>query len=260
MTSPSIPLESLAQRIAQQQAELETLRQEYQARQTRLADLTRRKEELQTQLQQITAEIHSVDGGRTTPSAETAPAATTPSVPKASTERPLTLANLLVALVRASKVPVTVKQLTEEVQAQKFPTTSQDLPNVVKSAVHRLAARGILQRAKGQPGFILAGSQGNATNAKAKVGKKGRKKEKATTRVVTRTTPVVAEKKSLRLVLTDLLRQSQRPLMVRELAEQALAQGYQTQSKDFVLVVSVTLAKMDNVKNVPGQGYRLKKR
>lgn len=205
MTSPSIPLESLAQRIAQQQAELETLRQEYQARQTRLADLTRRKEELQTQLQQITAEIHSVDGGRTTPSAETAPAATTPSVPKASTERPLTLANLLVALVRASKVPVTVKQLTEEVQAQKFPTTSQDLPNVVKSAVHRLAARGILQRAKGQPGFILAGSQGNATNAKAKVGKKGRKKEKATTRVVTRTTPVVAEKKSLRLVLTDLL-------------------------------------------------------
>jgi len=60
--------------------------------------------------------------------------------------------------------------------------------------------------------------------------------------------------------LTDFLRQSQRPLMTRELAEQALAQGYQTQSKDFVLVVGVTLAKMDNVKHISGQGYRLKKR
>ena len=48
--------------------------------------------------------------------------------------------------------------------------------------------------------------------------------------------------------------------MTRELAEQALAQGFQTESKDFTNVVSVTLAKMDNVKHVRDQGYRLKKR
>jgi hypothetical protein len=92
------------------------------------------------------------------------------------------------------------------------------------------------------------------------VGKKGRKKEKATPKVVAQAAPADQEKRSLRLVLTDLLRQSQRPLMTRELAEQALAQGFQTESKDFTNVVSVTLAKMDNVKNVPGQGYHLKKR
>ncbi len=41
---------------------------------------------------------------------------------------------------------------------------------------------------------------------------------------------------------------------------QALAQGYQTESKDFTAVVGVMLAIMDHVENVPGQGYRLKKR
>ena len=189
MMSPTIPLENLAQRIAQQQAELEAMRQEYEARQNRLADLTRRKEELQTQLQQITAEIQSVDGSTATASAETAPTATTPSVPKASPGHPLTLANLLVALVRASKAPVTVKQLTEEVQAQKFPTTSQNLPNVVKSTIDRLVIQGILQRAAGQPGVALAGSQSKVPAAKAKVGKKGRKKRKVTVKAVAQTAP-----------------------------------------------------------------------
>jgi len=45
--------------------------------------------------------------------------------------------------------------------------------------------------------------------------------------------------------------------MTRELAQQALARGFQTESKDFANVISVTLSKMDNVENVPGQGYRL---
>ncbi len=42
--------------------------------------------------------------------------------------------------------------------------------------------------------------------------------------------------------------------------EANLAQGYQSQSKDFTTVVWAMLGKMDNVENVPGQGYRLKKR
>ncbi len=48
--------------------------------------------------------------------------------------------------------------------------------------------------------------------------------------------------------------------MVSSLAERVLTQGYQTKSKDFTSVISVSLTKMDNVENVPGQGYRLKKR
>jgi hypothetical protein len=44
------------------------------------------------------------------------------------------------------------------------------------------------------------------------------------------------------------------------LAKQAKAQGYRTKSKDFVGVLWVMLGQMDNVENVPGQGYRLKKR
>ena len=43
------------------------------------------------------------------------------------------------------------------------------------------------------------------------------------------------------------------------LAEKVLASGYQTKSKDFTKVVSVGVWKMDNVENVPGKGYRLKK-
>jgi hypothetical protein len=65
---------------------------------------------------------------------------------------------------------------------------------------------------------------------------------------------------SLRELLTRLLSESKRPLKAKELAEQALAAGYQTTSKDFVNVVWVALGKMDHLENVPGQGYRLKKR
>src|SRR5439155_1637441 len=65
---------------------------------------------------------------------------------------------------------------------------------------------------------------------------------------------------SLRVVLTQLLQKSRRPLTGTELAEQAQAAGYQTQSKDFPAVVWAILVKMDNVENVPGKGYRLNKR
>ena len=49
------------------------------------------------------------------------------------------------------------------------------------------------------------------------------------------------------------------PIPGRELAEKVLASGYQTKSKDFLKVIWVGVGKMDNVENVPGKGYRLKK-
>ena len=63
-----------------------------------------------------------------------------------------------------------------------------------------------------------------------------------------------------RVVLLDLLNKSKRPLLARELADLALAEGYPTKSKDFTTVVWVMLGKMENVENIPNQGYRLKKR
>jgi hypothetical protein len=56
-----------------------------------------------------------------------------------------------------------------------------------------------------------------------------------------------------------LLERSKGPLLVRDLAKQALAAGYRSESKDFENVVQVTVARMDGLVNVPGKGYRLKK-
>jgi hypothetical protein len=54
-----------------------------------------------------------------------------------------------------------------------------------------------------------------------------------------------------------LLAKSRRPLAAREPAEQVLASGYQTKSKDFVDIVWAMLGKMDSVVNVAGKGYTL---
>jgi hypothetical protein len=60
-------------------------------------------------------------------------------------------------------------------------------------------------------------------------------------------------------VLTELLAKSHQPLPARELARRGQAQRHCTKSKKFVDVLWVMLGKMDNVENVPGIGYRLKK-
>jgi hypothetical protein len=168
MTSPTVPLVSLAQRIAQHEAELNALRQQYEARQNRLAELTSRKKELQTQLQQINAEIQSVDRGATASATEAAPA------------RP--------------------------------------------------------------------------TTAKPPAAQKGQKM------ALPRARSVGPKKWTLQRILTDLLAKSKKPLPARELAKQALDLGYPTKSQRLVDSVWTMLARMDNVENVPGQGYRLKKR
>jgi len=70
---------------------------------------------------------------------------------------------------------------------------------------------------------------------------------------------VNGEQPSLRSVLTKLLEGSKGPLLVRDLAKRARAAGYRSASKDFENVVQVTVARMDDLVNVPGKGYRLKK-
>ena len=63
----------------------------------------------------------------------------------------------------------------------------------------------------------------------------------------------------LRDVLTTLLKKSTKLLSARELAAQALAGGYRTNSANFVKVVGTKLGEMDNVDYLPDKGYRLKK-
>jgi hypothetical protein len=58
--------------------------------------------------------------------------------------------------------------------------------------------------------------------------------------------------------LANLLERSKGPLLVRDLAKQALASGYRSKSKDFENVVQVTVGRMDELVNVRGKGYRLK--
>ena len=76
MTQSTIPLQDLAQRISQQQAELAKLRQEYESRQAQFQELTRRKETLQTELRQVEAEIHGIGLGSKLPDSKSAAGAT----------------------------------------------------------------------------------------------------------------------------------------------------------------------------------------
>jgi hypothetical protein len=278
MAVPPPPLDSLAQQIARQQAELEALRQEYKTRQARLADLNRRKQDLQAQLQRVEADIQATTEGRApgraaapaqTPKAKPAtprphptPLQAKPAAPLPKPTRSQTLPAFLVDIVRKATGPVPVRQLAQEVVRRKFPTTSGNVRRLVATKVKELVKRGILRRAPHQQGVVLARAAAGAPAAAAKA-PPGPKKNTKTGQVVPRAaTPPHTNGRPLplRVLLTDLLAKRRRPVAARALAEQVLANGYRTKSKDFLEVVWVMLGKMDNVRNVPGQGYTLKQR
>jgi hypothetical protein len=253
--------------IARQQAELQTLQREYEARQTNLADLNRRKEELKAQLRQIEADIQATaQGGSPSPAPAPKKAAkvkrtkrrrrakaramsATP-VPQAGAPRPHTLPALLLEIVQKASGPVTVKQLADDVVRRKFPTTSSNISAMVETRAHELVRKGLLQRATGgQPGFVPVRS---APKAAAKNGAVAAKPSPSKTDGQRQQPP-------LRVVLTNLLAKNKRPMTARELAEQALAGGYQTKSKNFIDVMWVALGQMNNIRNVAGKGYVLKR-
>ncbi len=156
---------------------------------------------------------------------------------------------------------MTAKELAEEVVQKKYPTTSRNIPGLVKNTVSEMVTKGVQRRAEGQPGVTLPQPQAPKSSPAAKAAPT-EKKAGTNGKAAQTTTPQAAEgvkgKVSLTDLLTRLLRESDRPLKARELAERALAAGYQTASKNFVNVVWVALAKLD-VEKVPDQGYRLKK-
>jgi hypothetical protein len=275
------PLNDLARRITDQKAELQKLQREFEERERKLASLTQRKKALQAQLRQIEAESAAlVTGvpkkstvGRLTPTKATknqptrkaksssakSPASSRGSIGKAG----LTLPNLIVKIVQEALGALDVSQIAKEALRRGFTSTSGNFQKMVAIRVHELRRKGVLRPADGQAGFVLgkssriqaASARSSALTKKSSsngtpAGWKNSKPSQGNHK---------GEQPSLRSVLTTLLDRSKGPLLVRDLAKRALATGYHSGSKDFENVVQVTVARMDDIVNVPGKGYRLKK-
>jgi hypothetical protein len=257
MTTPVVPLADLAQRIVRQEAELTRLRQEYEARQEQLTELTQRKEDLQAQLQQVEAEIQTLG-----PTSRPAP---TPS-PARQAEENVSLPRLLVSILEKAPGPLTIKELVGEVERRPYVTRSGNLRKLVENRVRELTQKGRVRRTADQRFLLPAqpASTGKPSAAPSKsktISPKQRQARAETARLATAAQGAGPVKQpSLREVLLSLLQKSRRPLSARELGEQVLASGYQTKSQDFTNVVWVALGKLPNVQNLPGQGWRLKRR
>jgi hypothetical protein len=261
MPTTAVPLQDLGRRIAQQEAELDKLRREYQARQEHVAALRRRKQELQAQLKEIDAEIRAAGLGQTPPTPSPAPtnratpAASPPGAPPAGR---VSLPQVLVGIVREAGGPITVKELAQELVRRKYPTTSRNIVRMVNNRVSDLVQKGFLRRAGDRPGVVLGQPRATVKRPTAKAPGGSHRDGQQRAMAASLGKPG-GEQPSLRAVLTQVLDQSPRPLPARELAAQVKASGYRTKSKDFVSVIWVAVSRMDNVENVPGQGYRLKR-
>jgi hypothetical protein len=265
MSDTTLPLKDLTRQIAEHESELERLRREYDTRQARLADLHGRQEELRAQLRHVRAEIQAVSRGGS-PDEAAAPVTAMPASPPQSATaaaRPK-LADALVDVVRAAGRPMTAKQLGEELLRRKFPTTSSNIANVIQNRLTVLVKRGVLRRAAGGPGVVLGAAADSTKPASPKATKAAPAKAAARKTAPTKEAGRPAQpgwrrgQPPLRVLLTDLLKKSRKPLAARELAEQVLATGYKTQSKDFTDVVWTALGQLEGVENVKGQGWRLK--
>jgi hypothetical protein len=246
MSQSVIPLHDLQQRIDQREAELEELRREYESRQGQLEKLTQRKQQLQAQLQQVEAEIAGIGQGKASPAKPATAAKPAPAMPHNRPGPPISLPKLLVQIVNEAKRPITVKELTGEVVRRKYPTTSQRLLDIVETRVLELVKKGLLRRAPNQAGLLPGGAPAPKAQSPASAG-------------ASRPATAAAQELTLAAAVTKVLAASAKMLTARELAEKVLALGYRSKSKDFINVLWAGLGKMDNVENVKGQGYRLKK-
>jgi hypothetical protein len=267
---PAVSLTDLQQQIAQRERELQALREELQTRQSQFTKLARRKEELQSQLQQVEEEIAALEAAAATPTeqptsaAPAVPPSPAPAAPGGGQPR---LGELIVTLLRESRVPMTARQLIEEAQRRGYQPASRDPVKAVENRLQDLKSQGIVQRAPGQPGFILASSTNGAKKDKSKTRQPAPTSTRkmpakpANSEPAAKTAPPGRRggQPPLREVLTSILKSSRKPLSGSELAQRALAAGYQTASTKFVDSVWSLLGQMDNVEHVPQKGYRLKK-
>jgi hypothetical protein len=175
----------------------------------------------------------------------------------------ISLSQLLVEIVSQARGPLTVKELTHEVQKRKYPTASTNLAGLIANRLSTLVKDKLLRRAKDKAGVLPvqrpAPPEGAATKAPSGTQTAG-PKQATIKKPTTAPSPVGAKSElTLAAAVTQVLAKSARPLLARELADKVLESGYQTKSKDFTKVVWGAVGNMDTVENVPGKGYRLKK-
>jgi hypothetical protein len=271
------PLNDLARRISNQEVELQKLRREFHERQRKLASLTKRKEALQAQLSQIEVESADLVAGvpkksavsrpKPTKAAKAHPArAAKSSLPKppassrnSTGKTGLTLPHLIVRIVQEARGALSVSQIAKEALRRGFTSTSGNFQKMVAIRMHELRREGVLRPADGQAGFVLGKSSRNQAASAGSPALPKKNSRNGTLAGWKNSKPSQEEQPSLRSVLTTLLERSKGPLLVRDLAKRALTSGYRSASKDFENVVQVTVARMDDIVNVPGKGYRLKK-
>jgi hypothetical protein len=274
MTANTVtPLESLAQKIARQQAELEALQREYETRQSTLVELNRQKAELKAQLQQINADIRAMREGGPSAAPSQAASTTQPAAPRTQARpqtgkaaaatlrapRVSTLSSLLLDILQDAGVPRTVKQLSEEVVRRDFKTTSKNIPAIVKEKVYALVRRHLLRRVSRKNGYALAKGAAKTPAKQALPPSRPTAQNGSVAKKIPPSRDGQKQQLPLRTLLTNLLAKSRRPLTARELADQVLASGYQTKSKNFMEVMWVALSQMKNIKKVPDKGYILKR-
>ena len=282
-TMPATSLTNLQEQIAQREGELQALRQELQSRQSHLSQLAKRKQELLDQLGAIEQEMAAL--GETSPVPKEQPASATPAAaspsPAAKTEEQPRLSDLILTMLREAKGPMTGRQLHEESIRRGYQPTSQDPVQAMKTRLQKLKARGVVKRGSGQPGFVLAASTNGTHKEPAKPGqpaqastskaatkpaqakpasKKSEGKAPASPESARTAKPGPSEQPPLREVLTRLLEKNRKPQFASQLAAQALAEGYHTNSKNFINTVSASLTNMDNVRHITGQGYLLRRK
>jgi hypothetical protein len=285
---PAVSLEVLQQQITRRESELNALRQELENRQKQLTSLTSRKEDLLAQLHQVEADIaaltsHSARQATVPPKRTVVIEPSSPAAAAAAAQPKL--ADLIVTMLREAGKALTSRELRAEALRRGYQSSSRNLVKTIEVRIRDLKQQGVVRRASGQPGYILARSGGGvkARTAARSPSPSSKRREKATPPTDQSANPASASKKRnsagtktaksakatgvvgrgqqppLREVLTKLLQKSTKLLSGSELAEQALAAGYRTNSKKFVGVVSAALTEMGNVEHVPEKGYRLKK-
>jgi hypothetical protein len=283
---PAVSVEDLQQQITQRELELRTLRQELETRQNELSSLASRKEDLQAQLRQVEADIAALAArSPLQPAAAAVPTAAVPPTPPPRAQAQPRLADLIVTMLRHAGQAMTSRQLRDEALRRGYQTSSRNLAKTIEVRIQDLKRQGMVRRATGQAGYLLVPS---APGVKAGTAKKTPqpapgKRKKATAPAARPAKPGATAKRDsrpsatvsgavkatgpvqrgsqppLRDVLTTLLQKTNKLLSARELAAQALAGGYRTNSANFVKVVGTTLGEMDNVDYLPDKGYRLKK-
>jgi hypothetical protein len=269
------PLTDLARRISNQEAKLQRLRREFEERQRKLASLSQRKESLQAQLRQIEAKSALLVTGKTTRRSKPAKRAKgqqarkikgnlakiSASARKVGSAVGLSLPHLIVRIVQEAHSPLSADQIAKEALRRGFTSTSTNFSKMVAIRVHELRKKGVLRSADDQSGFVLGKSSRTRAESVRRSAPSKRDSRTGTPAGWNHSKPSRGNRNgrsSLRSVLANLLERSKGPLLVRDLAKQALASGYRSKSKDFENVVQVTVGRMDELVNVRGKGYRLK--